>query len=60
MSNSVFHWAVEVRVNHETVLTIESNSLCGKSELTEKDEETIRLCAEHLLSFVGRKLKKNL
>lgn len=52
-SDSIHHWGVDVRVNHELILTIESNCLSGKGELTEKEEETIRLCAEHLLAFVG-------
>lgn len=48
------HWAVEVRVNGETILTIESNCLSGKSDLTETDFDTIRTAANNLLSFAGK------
>lgn len=46
------HWSVAVNRNGENILTIESNCLSGK-DLTLEDQETIRQCARHLLSFVG-------
>ncbi len=48
------HWAVEVRVNHETVLTIESASLCGKNNLSAAELDVIRTAGNHLLSFAGK------
>ena len=47
------HWGVDVRVNGEDVLTIESNCLFGKSDLTDVDTEAIRLAGKHLLAFIG-------
>ena len=47
------HWGVDVRVNGEHVLTIESNCLFGKSDLSDVDKEAIRLAGKHLLAFVG-------
>ena len=47
------HWSVTVTRNGEDLITIESNSLCGKAELTEEDEDTILNAAQHLLAFVG-------
>lgn len=46
------HWAVEVRINCETVLIIESNSLSGISNVQDYADE-IRTAANHLLSFIG-------
>lgn len=57
MSQKIYHWAVEVRVNHKQVLTIESNCVYGKS-LSNQEEEVIREAAEHLLAFVGKHAKK--
>ena len=48
----VEHWGVDVRVNGEHVLTIESNCLCGR-DLSDVDKEAIRTAARHLLAFVG-------
>ena len=47
------HWSVTVTRNGEDLITIESNSLCGKAELTPEDEEVIRAAGMHLLAFVG-------
>lgn len=47
------HWGVDVRVNGEDVLTIESNCLFGKSDLSDVDKEAIRLAGKHLLAFIG-------
>ena len=46
------HWRVEVSTSGDSIVAIEPGMLSGK-ELTQKDENTIRNCAEHLLSFVG-------
>lgn len=46
------HWGVCCYINGEHVLTIESNSVCGRT-LSDQDEEAIRNMAEHLLAFVG-------
>ena len=46
------HWAVSVAVNGETILTIESNCLSGIEDIG-PHEDTIRTCANHLLSFIG-------
>lgn len=51
-SSALQHWGVDVRVNGEHVLTIESNCLSGR-ELSDVDEEAIRTAAQHLLAFVG-------
>lgn len=49
------HWAVEVRVDGEQVITIESDfSLAGINPLGPY-EESVRLAAEHLTSFIGRR-----
>jgi len=45
-------WAVTVERNGEQVVTIASNMLAGR-DLSPEDEDTIRLAAQHLLSFVG-------
>lgn len=47
------HWTVTVEKDGEKILTIESNCLSGKADLTSEDEQVIRNAAEHLLSFVG-------
>ena len=49
----VEHWRVQVDINGEMVLAIESASLAGQ-DITEEYAAVIRDCAEHLLSFVGR------
>lgn len=59
-SSALQHWGVDVRVNGEHVLTIESNCLSGR-ELSDVDELAIRTAAQHLLAFVGeesREVKK--
>lgn len=48
------HWGVDVRVNGEQVLTIESSSLCGKTDLSEMELDAIRTAANHLFAFAGR------
>lgn len=47
------HWGVDVRRNGETLVTIESNFLSGKSEFSEVEAEVIRQCADHLHAFIG-------
>ena len=47
-------WGVSVSVNGEDVLTIESNSLCGKSDLSPMELDAIRTAANHLLAFAGQ------
>jgi hypothetical protein len=59
-SDQVQHWGVDVRVNGETILTIESNCLSGKSNLTDAEDDMIRLAANHLLSFAGKSKKGDL
>ena len=49
------HWSVTVAVNGEDVLTIDSESLAGKSELSEMELDAIRTAGEHLLAFAGEK-----
>lgn len=46
------HWAVSVFSDGETVLTIESNCVCGR-DLSDDDKQLVRDCAQHLLAFVG-------
>lgn len=48
----VQHWGVDVRIDGERVLTIESNSLSGIDNI-DKYKETVKECAYHLLSFIG-------
>ena len=58
VSDVTRHWAVTVERNGETVVTIGSNlsgttdCLSGR-DLSAEDEQTIRLCAEHLRAFIG-------
>jgi hypothetical protein len=47
------HLSVTVAIDGEPILTIETNCVAGKSNLTNEDEDAIRLAAAHLLSFVG-------
>lgn len=48
------HWAVEVRIDGEQVLTIESDgSLAGTPNLDDAEENALRAAASHLKSFVG-------
>ena len=53
-SSSPEHWGVDVRVNGEDVLTIESNSMSGKSDLSDMEVDAIRTAAKHLLAFAGQ------
>ena len=56
-STSLQHWGVDVRVNGQDVLTIESNCLFGKSDLSDMELEAIRTAAKHLLAFAGESEK---
>lgn len=56
-SSALQHWGVDVRVNGERVLTIESNCLSGR-ELSDVDEQAIRTAAQHLLAFVGEESRE--
>ena len=44
---------VEVKLYDGTLLAIEPEMLSGKSDLTERDLETIRAAGRHLLGFAG-------
>lgn len=46
-------WSVDVSINGENILTIGSDWLSGKSELTTEDEGIIKDAADCLLSFIG-------
>lgn len=46
------HWAVTVSRSGETIVTIESNCLCGR-DISPEDYGTIRTAALHLLGFIG-------
>ena len=56
-STSLQHWGVDVRVNGQDILTIESNCLFGKSDLSDMELEAIRTAAKHLLAFAGESEK---
>lgn len=45
-------WCVRVSVFDELVVSISERELCGR-ELSAADQDLIRGCAQHLLSFVG-------
>lgn len=47
------HWQVEVSANAGPLVSIGWNWLSGESNLTDADEATIRLAAQHLLAFLG-------
>lgn len=47
------HWGVDVRLNGERVLTIESNCLSGR-DLSDEELEAVYQCALHLIGFCGR------
>lgn len=53
-NDRVSHWGVDVRVNHEHILTIESNCLFGKGKLSYVEIEAISTCAAHLVGFAGK------
>lgn len=46
-------WRVEVKLYDGTLLAIEPEMLAGKSDLTERDLETIRAAGRNLLGFAG-------
>lgn len=52
MTDIVEHWGVDVRVNGQGVLTIESNSMSGIENIQDH-ADAVRTCAMHLLSFIG-------
>jgi hypothetical protein len=45
-------WCVRVSVFDDLVVSISERELCGR-DLSEADQDLIRECAQHLLSFVG-------
>lgn len=47
------HWSVNVSVNGESLVTIESNCLSGKPEFTDQEAQIIRDAAAHLTAFIG-------
>lgn len=47
------HWAVTVEGDGEKIVTIESNCLSGKADLTAEDEKVIQMAADHLISFIN-------
>jgi hypothetical protein len=47
------HWSVNVSMNGESLVTIESNCLSGKPEFTEAEAQVIRDAATHLKAFIG-------
>lgn len=47
------HWAVEVKVDGESILVIESNCYGGKADLSAEELKAIRKAAKHLLAFAG-------
>ena len=47
-------WCVRVSVFDDLVVSISERELCGR-DISEADADLIRLCAQHLLSFVGKK-----
>lgn len=46
-------WRVEVTTHDGTLVAIEPEMLAGKGPLDSTEEEIVRNCAKHLLSFVG-------
>lgn len=52
-------WCVRVSVFDDLVVSISERELCGR-DLSEADENLIRDCARHLLSFVGEAPKERL
>ncbi|UXS01136.1 hypothetical protein [Agrobacterium tumefaciens] len=50
------HWAIEVRVDGEQVITLESDgSLAGISDIQPSCQEAIRTAADHITAFIGRR-----
>ncbi|MFY9479142.1 MAG: hypothetical protein WAQ08_15970 [Aquabacterium sp.] len=47
------YWSVDVTVDGESIVSIGHEHLSGSRALDERDEETIKGAAQHLLSFVG-------
>ena len=48
------HWSVSVSRNHDVLITIESNHMAGKADMTVDDERAIITAAEHLHGFLGQ------
>jgi hypothetical protein len=48
------HWAVEVFIDGDSVLRIESDCLSGNESFSRKEQTVIREAANHLLAFIGR------
>jgi hypothetical protein len=46
-------WSVTVTVNGEEILTIDTQSLSGKADLSDEELDAIRFAGHHLLGFVG-------
>jgi len=53
MRKEVKHWAVEIRVNGDEILTLESNCLSGIENIADYRDVVVN-CAEHLLAFIGK------
>jgi hypothetical protein len=47
------HWRVQVDINGDMAIAIETNILCGK-DLSDDEQDVVQHCAEHLLAFLGR------
>ena len=45
-------WCVRITVFDDLVVSISERELCGR-DLSEADQDLVRACARHLLSFVG-------
>ena len=56
MKEKEIYWSVTVSRNGVRLVTLSWNELAGR-DLTEDDEEAIRLAGEHLLAFVGPRLE---
>jgi hypothetical protein len=50
-------WRVEVSLYDGVLVAIEPEMLSGKSELTDRDIETIRAAGKHLLGFAGHEVQ---
>lgn len=48
------HWRVDVFHDYKHLLTIEKDSLCGKSEISDEENDAIYKCGEHLISFARK------
>lgn len=47
------HWRVEVHIEGEKVLSIESDGMLAGAPNIEEFGDEIRLCGQHLLGFAG-------